>query len=121
MDSRLKNAIDQGRQDAADAKAIEMAKEEAKRQKEKEYILSKVPAAREFLDNWLFKEIAKIEASGSNYRRIELSNHMSIPNEALYKAAQEIEGIKTGSDWHFTGGYEDQSGEGYRTYYVTWE
>jgi len=119
MDPRLKNAIEQGRQDAADAEAIKVAKRAEEYRKEQEYIESKISEAREYFNNCLFKEIARIEASGSSYKRIDLNTNY-IPGKSYCKAAEEIEGIRIESNFHFSGGYEDQSGEGYWEYWVEW-
>lgn len=122
MDPRLKQAIIEGKTKKEEEAEIALKKAQDAHQANEDFINSKCPQAREWIDNVLFKQIAKAEESSHPYRKIQVPDTMWLPGEAIYREAKTIEGIKAEARWVFdSSSDEDQSGEGSWDYYITWE
>lgn len=120
VDPRLAKAVQAGQKAKNAAQNAAAKKREAEAKKEKKRIASFSKKAKEWVDNELFKLIAKAEAEGSD--RVPFYGS-GIPDEALLKAIKKVEGLRIESVWvqEYRGsdGYPDELA--HYNYYVKWK
>ena len=122
VDPRILKAVKSGQKtkSAAQSRAAKKRADEA--EKERKHIASFSKKADEWVENELFKLIAKAEAAGTN--RVPLyGTQTGIPEGALIKAVQKIEGLTIESVWvqedHGSDGYPDEPA--HYNNYVKWK
>lgn len=96
VDPRLAKAIKAGEKARRDAQAKENKKRVDEAEKERKRIASFSEQADEWVGKKLFKLIAAAEAEGRNRVQIVSSD---IPEEALIKAIQKIDGLTVENVW----------------------
>src|SRR5271157_1854029 len=99
IDPRINKAVKSGQKvrRAVQSQADKTRADKAEKEKRRTASFSK--QADEWVDKRLFKLIAKAEADGSNRVALHCSEPPYIPEEALIKAVEKIDGLSVESVW----------------------
>lgn len=121
MDKRLKDTLNKVDKEKADAEKAAKAAEAKKDKEHEAYITSQLPAAKKWVDTYLFDRIA--EAAKKGYKSLQLNEYeSSVPATAIVKVANEIDGIRAFAKWEFPIDYDTgYHVDGSYTYHVFWE
>lgn len=120
MDPRLKKAIELGQSSREHQEKLARAEVKRKQKEYQDYIKSKLPAARKWIDETLFDMIIQSESKGTNYMEVYIKDMAGLPARAIYEAAKEIDGLIPIAKSHPIYENAEYVGESETEYRIAW-